>query len=93
MEYCEAIKECLNGKRIRNGRWNGKNAFVYYVPGRVLPVSMWKECNGPLTDSERLNGTVEIIGHLDMVTADGKRLIGWTASQYDVASKEWEVLD
>ena len=93
MKFSEALEECMAGKKIRNGRWSGKNAFVYYVPGRVLPTSMWKECNGPLTDSERLKGQVEIIGHLDMVTADGKRIIGWLASQYDLMSEDWEIVE
>lgn len=67
--------------------------YLYYVPGRVMPASMWKECHDSLTDSERLNDQVEILGHIDMVTADGKRLIGWLASQYDLQSEDWEVLE
>ena len=93
MRFSEALELCLEGKKIRNGRWNGKNAFVYYVPGRMLPVSMWKECNGPLTEEEKSRGQVEIIGHLDMATADGKRIIGWLASQYDLMSEDWEVYE
>lgn len=93
MRYSEALEQLMNGKRIRNMKWNGKNAYLYYVPGRVLPASMWKECHDPLTDSERLNNQVEILGHIDMVTNDGKRLIGWLASQYDVQSEDWEVLE
>ena len=93
MKYSEALEQLMNGKRIRNMKWNGKNAYLYYVPSRVIPASMWKECNDPLTDSERLNNQVEILGHIDMVTNDGKRLIGWLASQYDLQSEDWEVLE
>lgn len=93
MNFGEALEALMNGKRVRNMRWNGKNAYLYYVPGRVMPASMWKECHDPLTDSERLNDQVEILGHIDMVTNDGKRLIGWLASQYDLQSEEWEVLE
>ena len=93
MNFGDALRELKNGKRVRNNKWNGKNAYLYYVPGRVLPASMWKECNDSLTDSERLNNRVEILGHIDMVTADGKRLIGWLASQYDMQSDEWEVVE
>lgn len=93
MNFSEALEELKKGKKVRNGKWNGKTAHLYYVPGRVLPASMWKECHDPLTDSERLNDRVEILGHIDMVTADGKRLIGWLASQYDLQSEDWEVLE
>ena len=93
MNFSEALEQLMNGKRIRNMKWNGRAAYLYYVPGRVIPASMWKECHDPLTDSERLNDRVEILGHIDMVTADGKRLIGWLASQYDLQSDMWEVLE
>ena len=93
MNFGDALNALMNGKRVRNMRWNGKNAYLYYVPGRVMPASMWKECHDSLTDSEKLRGEVEILGHIDMVTNDGKRLIGWLASQYDLQSEEWEVLE
>ena len=93
MKFGEALEELMNGKRIRNGKWNGMGAYLYYVPGRVIPSTMWKECHDSLTDHERLTGTVEILGHIDMVTADGKRLVSWFASQYDLQGEGWGVLD
>ena len=93
MKYSEALEQLMNGKRVRNMRWNGKTAYLYYVPGRVIPAGMWKDCHDSLTDSERLNDRVEILGHIDQVTADGKRLIGWLASQYDMQSEDWVVLE
>lgn len=92
MRFSEALEQLMDGKKIRNMKWNGPSAYLYYVPGRTLPAEMWKECHDSLTDSERLTGTVEILGHIDMVTADGKRLIGWLASQYDLQSEDWVVL-
>jgi len=93
MNFGEALEALTEGKRVRNMRWNGKNAYLYYVPGKVIPASMWKECHDSLTDGEILRGEVEILGHIDMMTNDGKRLIGWLASQYDLQSEEWEVLE
>ena len=35
MNFPDALTECLNGKRIRNKAWNGKNMYVYAVEGRT----------------------------------------------------------
>jgi hypothetical protein len=33
MNFPDALKECLNGKRIRNVNWNGKGMYVEVVLG------------------------------------------------------------
>lgn len=94
MEFYKALKECVeNGKKITRRDWNGRNMFVYYVPGRTIPLAFWKECNAELTEFERKRGYVELKGHFDMFNAQGERIIGWLASQTDMASDEWEVLE
>lgn len=93
MEYYKALKECIeNGKKITRRDWNGRNMFVYYVPGRTIPLAFWKECNAELTEFERKRGYVELKGHFDMYNAQGERIIGWLASQTDMASDEWEIV-
>ena len=95
MKFSEALEECMKGKRITRKDWNGRAQFVYYIPPHDVPVKDWltRDKNTELTDSEKLRGEVEILGHIDMVTNDGKRLIGWLASQYDLQSEDWEVLE
>lgn len=95
MKFYEALKECTeNGKKITREDWNGKGMFVYYIPPHDVPVKDWltRGKNTELTDSERLNGVVHIAGHFDMMNAQGIRIIGWLASQTDMASDQWEVL-
>lgn len=96
MRFYDALKECIeNGKKIRNGKWNGKEAYVYYVPPSTIIARNWINHSdaGAITEDEISQGYVEILGHLDMRTADGKRLTGWLASQYDLLSDEWEVIE
>lgn len=96
MKFYEALKECTeNGKKITREDWNGKGMFVYYIPPHDVPVKDWltRDKNTELTDSERLNGVVHIAGHFDMYNAQGIRIIGWLASQTDMASDQWEVLE
>lgn len=95
MKFYEALKECMeNGKRIRNSKWNGKEAYVYYVHPSTIIAKNWvnRSDAGAITEKEMDQGFVEILGHLDMMTNDGKRLTGWLISQYDVVSDEWEVI-
>lgn len=93
MKYYEALKECIeNGKRITRSDWNGKNQYVYYSKGKKIDVSAWMGMDD-LTDSERLRGYVCLKSHLDMMNAQGERIIGWAATQTDVTSDKWEVLN
>ena len=92
MEFSEALKECMNGKKIRNMNWNGKSAYVYYTKGKKIDVSAWVG-QDELTPKEKERGYIEILGHLDMMTTTGKRLIGWLVSQADVQSDAWEIVE
>ena len=96
MHFYEALKECMeNGKKIRNKKWNGKDAYVYFVRGRKVDAEDWIDRSdaSAITEKEIEQGFVEVLGHLDMMTNDGKRLTGWLISQYDVVSDDWEVLE
>ena len=96
MLFSEALKKCIGGAKITRRDWNGKNMFVYYVrPHKVFTENWTQDVNtaDDLTDSERLRGYVEIAGHFDMYHAQGIRIIGWVASQTDLASNQWEVVE
>ena len=95
MKFEEVLKECIeNGRRITRKDWNGKDMFVYYTPGRRIPANTLDDSGDiKLTDHERLVGYVEVLGHLDMYNAQGQRVIGWLASQTDLTSDQWEILE
>lgn len=87
MKFAEAIERCINGARITRRDWNGKGMFVYYTPGRRIPSKEW---TGSIEYKEIQQGYVEVAGHFDMFNAQGIRIIGWLASQTDMASDQWE---
>ena len=91
MKFSDALEECIKGKCISRTDWNGKNQYVYYVKPHKVPVNEWVG-DVPLTDHERLVGYVDIQGHFDMVNAQGLRIIGWLASQTDMASDKWIIV-
>lgn len=88
MHYYEALKMCVEyGSKITRTDWNGRDMYVYYTKGRKIPVERW--VGDQPTDEEKQRGYVEIAGHFDMKNAQGIRIIGWLASQTDMASDQW----
>ena len=92
--FGEAI-ECLKrGHRIRRKGWNGKNMFLFLLPAGTVPT---KAIHDPalreVIESEIGGDTFEALGSIRMFTADKKILTGWLASQTDILSEDWEILD
>lgn len=81
----------MKGKKIRNMNWNGKNDYVYYVPAHMVHAEDWERDD--LSDVEKISGTVLVLGHFDMYTASGERMVGWAPSQADMQSDRWEVME
>ncbi len=94
MRFGEALEECIKGKRITRRDWNGKGMYVWFVLPHDIPISDYRCRGGPddPTDRERQQGAVHIAGHFDMMNAQGIRIIGWVASQTDMASDQWDVI-
>lgn len=95
MSFSEALNECINGKRITREDWNGKGMFVYYTPGHKVKIEDWfnRADGGYPTEEEKKRGYIELAGHFDMYNAQGLRIIGWLASQTDMASNNWYVVE
>ena len=77
--------------------WNGyfRGMYIYLTDGREIPEHEWIE-RSPAQGTnltERMNGKVTILPHIDMVSAHGERVIGWLASQTDMLSDDWEIVN
>lgn len=95
MKFGEAIERARNGHKVAREGWNGKNMYVYMTQGRIVPAEEW-EVHSPahvLTETERIRGGVLIGPHLDMMSAQGVRIIGWLASQTDMLADDWYVVE
>jgi len=99
MTFGEAIEAAKSGKRIQRAGWNGKHMWVAYTPGSVIPTSLAragaadllaKELESLLQPGE--STTIKINGHFDMRAADGSLVVGWLASQTDIAADDWSVV-
>lgn len=87
----EALKQ---GKRVARKGWNGKGMFLFLLPAGIVPT---KAIHNPMLrqviESEIQGDTFEALGSIRMFTADKKILTGWLASQTDMLSEDWIILD
>ena len=94
VNFGEAIKALKKGKRIARKGWNGEGMFLFLLPEGTVPT---KAIHDPklkeVIECEVGGETFEALGSIRMFTADKKILTGWLASQTDILSEDWEVLD
>ena len=95
MRFGEALSHARNGKRIARYGWIDKGMYIYYTKGRLLPIDAWETRlpSQELTEVEKEKGYVNIMPHLDMMSSQGVRIIGWSATQTDMLAFDWYVVE
>lgn len=82
-----AVKLMRDGKRVARQGWNGKDMFLFLVPGSTFQVN-----RAPLLGIYAEGTEINYHSHVDMRTADGK-IVPWLCSQSDLLAEDWvEVL-
>lgn len=96
MNFGKVIEALKEGKKATRTGWNGKDMFIYLTTGSVVHLDEMKpETANYLRNFCKDKGIdeVEICPHIDMKTADNKLVIGWLASQTDMLSDDWTILN
>lgn len=81
-----ALHQLKRGDRVARTGWNGKNMFIFLVPGSTFTVN-----RPPLLGIYPEGTVINYHGHIDMRTADGT-IVPWLASQTDLLAEDWEIL-
>ena len=82
-----ALAALLEGKRVtRLAGWNGKNMFLFLVPGSTFQVN-----RPPLLGIYPEGTTINYQPHIDMKTAQGM-VAPWVASQSDMLAQDWAIV-
>lgn len=84
MNFGDVIAGLKAGRRYARAGWNGKNMFVFLVPGSTFKVN-----REPLLSILGENATVECHAHIDMKTAQDY-VVPWLASQADMLAEDWQ---
>ncbi len=83
LSFSEALRIIRNGGLVARKGWNGKDMFIFLVPGSTF------EVNRPPLNVIFPEGTIiDYCPHIDMKTADGK-IVPWLASQTDLLAEDW----
>ena len=94
MDFGKAIEALKHGKRVAREGWNGKGMFLYLVRGTLVDQeNLRNEASQHPIEDKNETGTVTFLSHIDMYTASGEVCIGWLASQTDMLSEDWLILD
>lgn len=92
MNFGEAIEALKQGKKVTRAGWNGKGMFLWLKPAIVVK-SEWCHDSELKALIDANGGEMEALGTICMKTADNKILTGWLASQTDMLSEDWEIID
>ena len=84
-DFSWALKFIKAGKRVSRKGWNGKDMFVFLVPG-----STFKADREPLLGIYTLGQVINYHAHIDMKTVDGT-IVPWLASQTDLLANDWGI--
>ena len=91
MPFGLAIEAMKKGAKVARAGWNGKGMWLIMVPG-TKAVNFTE--GSPYMKAGLTHG--EILPHIDMYTvnSEGRRamLPGWLASQTDMLSDDWEII-
>lgn len=88
MNFGQALEALKNGLKVARKGWNGKNMFLFLTKGRTIPNDKMRS----FKHFEDLDN-VTLSDHIDMRDAQGNYVSGWLASQTDMLSDDWIIVD
>ena len=90
MNFGDAIKALKDGHKVARAGWNGKGMWLALMPGFTIPKGMVNERTRKFVPPDQ---DIECGAYIVMWTAQGTWQPGWLASQADMLSEDWAVVD
>lgn len=101
LDFGRALAALKRGKRVARAGWNGKGMWLALSCGEategkllgreIAAESFWSKRN--FEYAMQNGGSARVLPCITMKTADGSILMGWLASQSDMLSEDWLVLE
>ena len=95
MPFGWAVELMKVGKKVARKGWNGKGMWLCIPlvdgPKHVSMDGIWGEPNKDYAGL--IGGTVKVMPYVTMKAADGSIVMGWLASQTDMLSEDWMVVE
>ena len=97
MNFGQALEALKEGKKVARKGWNGKGMYLYLVHSSYCnKYNLRNEAALHLpSDDVAMHGSgyATFLAHIDMRTATGDICVGWLASQTDMLSEDWCVVE
>lgn len=82
MNFGEVLKKLKEGKKVARRGWNGKGMYLFLANGEDLSRCLFKD-----------EDNIKCQDSICMYTAQGTVCVGWLASQADMLSEDWKVVE
>jgi len=85
LNFGAAVHHLKEGKKLARAGWNGKGMYLYFVPANSYPA---------VTEiaKKEFGEMVPYAAYIAMKTAQGN-VVPWLASQTDILSEDWEIVE
>jgi len=96
MTFSEALEQLKQGKKLKRKNWNGKNQFVFLVKGETINQIIGINFCDDEIDKNLFKAIFEgskLTDLLAIKTTSNQIQLGWLASQTDMLSDDWEVVN
>ena len=90
--FGQAIGSLKHGFLVRRKGWNGKGMWLW-LKQETMVKSEWCHDMALKAIADQNGGEIHALGTICMKTADNKILTGWLASQTDMLSEDWVLVD
>lgn len=99
LSFGEAVEALKSGKLVTRQGWNGKNMFLFMRPQDTLPMSIVEKA---ISIPQRVKdyyihktevSEVKVTAYICMKAADDTIVNGWLASQTDIISEDWNIIE
>lgn len=86
VSFGKAIEALKDGKKVTRKGWNGKGMFLFLAHTTDITTEADLSC------CSHLEGDL-VLPSIVMKTADDHFIVGWLASQTDMLSEDWMIID
>lgn len=97
MNFGQAIQALNDGKMVSRSGWNGKGMFVFKTVGNTVDkdfIPKFASLPQSVKDFlQKKNADVVFHPSITMYTATGEMQPGWLASQSDILSDDWDIIE
>lgn len=92
-----AVELMRDGKKVSRASWDGykKNAFIFLAGGRTVPASEVRDnlIINPEFLKSKNSYALTLEPHIDMWTSKNTYATGWVATQEDILSIDWYLVE